>query len=248
MLIDDEKEEFGELEIEQQKIEQKAELPEKYRDKSLDEIVKMHQEAEKLIGKQAQEVGEVRKLADELIKQNLGSRQQQTIKEEEPEVDFFENPQKAVQKTIDNHPDVLAARQAGVDFKRMQIQQKLTQEHPDYNQIAQDQDFVNWVKSSPVRLGLYAKADGEFDYDSANELLSTYKQLRGVKSKQTEQAGETARKQSMKAAQVDVGGTGESSKRVYRRADLIRLKMTEPDRYDALSEEIMKAYADGRVK
>jgi len=77
MLVDDEKEEFGELEIEEQKIEQKAELPEKYRDKSLDEIVKMHQEAEKLIGKQAQEVGEVRKLADELIKQNLGSRQQQ---------------------------------------------------------------------------------------------------------------------------------------------------------------------------
>jgi hypothetical protein len=72
--------------------------------------------------------------------------------------------------------------------------------------------------------------------------------LRGVKSKQTEQAGETARKQNMKAAQVDVGGTGESSKRVYRRADLIRLKMTEPDRYDALSGEIMQAYADGRVK
>ena len=40
MLVDDEKEEFGELEIEQQKIEQKAELPEKYRDKSLDEIVR----------------------------------------------------------------------------------------------------------------------------------------------------------------------------------------------------------------
>jgi hypothetical protein len=52
----------------------------------------------------------------------------------------------------------------------------------------------------------------------------------------------------MRAAQVDVGGTGESSKRVYRRADLIRLKMTEPDRYDALSGEIMQAYADGRVK
>jgi len=64
MLIDDDKEELGELEIEQQKIEQKPELPEKYRDKSLDDIVKMHQEAEKLIGKQAQEVGEVRKLAD----------------------------------------------------------------------------------------------------------------------------------------------------------------------------------------
>jgi len=90
--------------------------------------------------------------------------------------------------------------------------------------------------------------DGEFDYDSANELLSTYKELRGVKSKQTEQAGETARKQNMKAAQVDVGGTGESSKRIYRRADLIRLKLTDPNRYDALSDEIFAAYAEGRVK
>ena len=189
----------------------------------------------------------MRKLADELIKQNLSSKQQ-PIKEEEPEVDFFENPQKAVQKTIDNHPDVLAARQAGLEFKKMQIQQKLAQEHPDYTQIAQDANFVNWVKSSPVRMGLYAKADGEFDYDSANELLSTYKELRGIKAKQTEQAGEAARKQNMKAAQVDVGGTGESSKRIYRRADLIRLKMTDPARYDALSDEIMAAYAEGRVK
>ena len=253
MLIDNPDEMLGELEtVEKQKLEISVEpisndIPDKYRGKELSDIIKMHQEAEKLIGKQAQEVGEVRKLADELIKQNLAGKPQH-IKEEEPEVDFFENPQKAVQKTIDNHPDVLAARQAGVDFKRMQIQQKLGQEHPDYTQIAQDQDFVNWVKSSPIRLGLYAKADGEFDYDSANELLSTYKQLRGVKSKQTEQAGETARKQSMKAAQVDVGGTGESSKRVYRRADLIRLKMTDPARYEALNDEILAAYSEGRVK
>ncbi len=40
-----------------------------------------------------------------------------------------------------------------------------------------------------------------------------------------------------------VVGTGESSKRVYRRADLIRLKMTDPARYDALQPEIMAAYA-----
>ena len=243
MLIDNESEPLGELEIE----EAKSDLPEKYRAKSLEEVVRMHQEAEKLIGKQAQEVGEVRKLADELLKQNLGSKQQR-IQEEEPEVDFFENPQKAVQSTIDRHPDVVAARQAGQDFKRMQIQQKLAQDHPDYSQVVNDSEFQNWVKSSPVRLGLYAKADGEFDYDSANELLSTYKELRGVKAKQSEQAGNAARTKSMKAAQVDVGGSGESSKRVYRRADLIRLKMTDPSRYETLSDEIMQAYSEGRVR
>jgi len=243
MLIDEPTEPLGELEIE----ETKNELPEKYRAKSLEEVVRMHQEAERLIGKQAQEVGEVRKLADELIKQNL-SGTLQPIKEEDPEVDFFENPQKAVQGQIDRHPDVLAARQAGMDFRRMQIQQKLTQEHPDYSQVVNDSEFQNWVKSSPIRLGLYARADGEFDYDSANELLSTYKELRGVKAQQSEKASDAARTKSMRAAQVDVGGSGESSKRVYRRADLIRLKMTDPSRYEALNDEILAAYAEGRVR
>jgi hypothetical protein len=32
------------------------------------------------------------------------------------------------------------------------------------------------------------------------------------------------------------------------RADLIRLKMQDPNRYDALSDEIMQAYQEGRVR
>lgn len=247
MLIDDDKELPGELELEEQKIASKPDLPEKYRDKSLDEIVKMHQEAEKLIGKQAQEVGEVRKLADELIRQNLGSKQQQ-IKQDEPEIDFFEDPKKAVQRTVDSHPDIVAARQATLELKRTQIQQRLAQDHPDFGDIAKDQDFANWVKSSPVRIELFKRADAEYDYDSANELLSTYKQLRGVKKQQSEASSEATRKQNLKAAAVDTGGSGESSKKVYRRADLIRLKMQDPNRYDALSDEIMAAYAEGRVR
>ena len=252
MLIDSEIETPSELEAEEAKLPELGrpdvpELPDRYRNKSVEDIIRMHQEAEKVIGRQAQEVGEVRKLADDLIKQNLNSKPQ-PIAQEEPEVDFFADPQKAIRSTINSHPDVLAAKQATMDFKRMQIQQKLAQEHPDFGQLVQDQDFANWVKSSPIRIGLYAKADAEFDYDSANELLSTYKQLRGVKTQQLEKTLQEARKQTMKAVQVDTGGTGESSKRVYRRADLIRLKMTDPNRYDALSDEIMLAYQEGRVK
>ena len=247
MLIDDDKEEFGELEIEEQKAEPKSELPEKYRDKSVDEIVRMHQEAEKLIGKQAQEVGEVRRLADELIKQNLVSKQQQT-KQEEPEVDFFENPQKAIQRTVDNHPDVQAARLATLEMKKVQVQQRLAQEHPDFGDIAKDQEFANWVKSSPVRLKLFQEADAGYDFDSANELISTYKQLRSVKNKQASDEGEATRKQNLKAVGVDVGGSGESSKKIYRRADLIQLQLKDPERYAALSEEIMQAYIEKRVR
>ena len=248
MLIDDD-ETLNELEAAEQKQAEDSpvnEIPEKYRNKSLDDIIKMHQEAEKLIGRQAQEVGEIRKLTDELIKNNLKSNPQDT--QVEPEVDFFENPQKAIQKTVESHPDVLAARQAAQEFKKMQIQQKLASEHPDFSEIVQDPGFAEWVKGSSVRIGLYTKADTEYDFDSANELLSIYKQLKGIKAKQTENAGEAARKQNLKAAAVDVGGTGEASKRIYRRADLIRLKMTDPARYEALADEIMQAYNEDRVK
>ena len=261
MLVDDNEDStLGELDVVEQitaapKIEEdhasEDTIPEKYKGKSSQEIIKMHQEAEKLIGKQAQEVGEVRKLADELLKQNL-SASKSAPTEVEPEIDFFEDPQKAIRNSIDKHPDVLAARQSAQEFKKMQIQQKLSQEHPDFGAIVQNPEFAEWVKQSPIRTQLYAKADGEFDYDSANELLSTFKQLKQVKTQQVSEQvatkGKDTLKQNLKAATVDTGGTGESSKRVYRRADLIRLRMSDPDRYEALESEIRQAYADGRVR
>lgn len=82
----------------------------------------MHQEAEKLIGKQAQEVGEVRKLADELIKQNLGGTLQ-PIKEEDPEVDFLRILKRQFKaRLIDiltySQPDKLAWISDGCRFSR----------------------------------------------------------------------------------------------------------------------------------
>ena len=99
---------------------------------------------------------------------------------------------------------------------------------------------------------MFAKADAEFDFDAADELLSTYKELKQIKQQtqttQTAAVESKAQEQAMKAATVDVGGAGESSRKVYRRADLIKLRMTDPDRYMQLSDEIMAAYAEGRVK
>ncbi len=44
-------------------------------------------------------------------------------------------------------------------------------------------------------------------------------------------------------------GSGETaSKKMYRRADIIELMRFNRDRYQELAPEIMKAYAEGRVK
>jgi len=233
--------------------EQVEELPEKYRGKSAIEIAKMHQEAEKLIGRQANEVHEVRSLADQLLKQQLDSKAKEAKPiEESLEDDFFADPASAVNRQVEKHPAVLEARQAALEMKRMKTAQQLSSKHPDFATIAQDAGFQDWVKSSAIRLNLFAKADAEFDFESADELLSTYKELRQIKQQnQVQQSADVESKsqeQAMKAATVDVGGAGETSRKVYRRADLIKLRITDPDRYMQLSDEIMDAYAEGRVK
>jgi hypothetical protein len=223
-------------------------VPDKYRGKSLEDIVTMHQEAEKLIGRQAQEVGEVRRLADELIKQQLSTKQATQPPVVENEIDFFEDPQSAIRKAVTNHPDVLAAKQASQQLRQIQTQAMLTKKHPDFADVVRDGEFIEWVKASPMRLNIYAMADANYDFNAADELLSTFKQIRTSKTQQTTDAGNAVRKQNLSAAAVDVGGTGESSKKVYRRADLIRLRMTDPSRYEAMEPDIMAAYAEGRVR
>jgi hypothetical protein len=229
------------------------ELPEKYKGKSAIEIAKMHQEAEKLIGRQANEVHEVRSLADQLLKQQLDTQAKQAAPiEESLEEDFFVDPAKAVNRQVEKHPAVIEARQAALEMKKMKTAQQLSAKHPDFATIASDSGFQDWVKSSQIRLGLFAKADSQYDFEAADELLSTYKELKQIKQQtqavKTEAAESKAQDAALRAASVDVGGGGETSRKVYRRADLIKLRMTDPERYMQMSDEIMAAYTEGRVK
>lgn len=236
-----------------QQEEPEEDLPSKYKGKDLKEIIKMHQEAEKLIGRQAQEVGEVRKLADELIKRQLDSKPNQQEATQEDDVDFFADPDAAVTKKIEKHPAIQEARQQALELKKMQTLTRIQQNFPDFQETLNDPEFAEWVKGSQLRLRMYAQADAEGDYDSAAELLSNWKYVKPQAApKQTAPIAEAKQQQraAVKQATVDVGGAspGISSSKVYRRADLIRLQLEDPDRYYQLQDEIMAAYAEGRVK
>ena len=235
----------------QQPEDEEDDVPSKYKGKSLKDIVKMHQEAEKLIGRQAQEVGEVRKLADELIKRQISQPKVEEKATEEDEIDFFEDPKKAVQKAVDKHPAVLQAQQAALELKKVQTLNRLQAEYPDFKQVIADPEFAEWIKSSNVRMRLYTAADAQYDYEAAAELLNTWGAIRGAKAtkqvEETKQMAKEQRSKAMKAATVDTGTVGLESKKTYRRTDLIRLQIQDPDRYAQLQDEILTAYAEGRV-
>jgi len=223
-------------------------LPEKYKGKSIQEVVSMHQQAEKLIGSQGSEVGELRKVVDNYV---LGQIQSQTQPKEEPpeEVDFFEDPEKAVNRAIETHPEVVQARQAAQNMQRTASVQQLQAKHPDMAQVLQNPKFQEWVQESPVRQELFQRADQGYELNAADELISTFKERASV-AQQALQTETVARQQAVKQASTGstTGSGNAGSKRVYRRADIIKLMKNDPDRYEALSNEIMQAYQEGRVR
>lgn len=220
-----------------------ADLPDKYQGKSMSDIVKMHQEAEQLLGRQSGEVGELRKVVDEFV---MSQSKQETVDEEE--IDYFSDPERAIQSAIEKHPAVREAQQASATMRQTTAQNYLKQKHPDMKEILSDEAFIGWVKDSSFRTKLLSEADRNYDYEAADEIFSLWKDRKSLVG-QTAQVEKQSRKATAKSASTGgISGSGETSKKIFRRADIIKLMRNDPNRYEALSEEIMKAYSEGRVK
>lgn len=252
-LIDEVTQEVDETQNEEAVLEETPEvaaqptddLPEQYRGKTAAELVKMHQEAESRIGQQGEEVGKLRSVVDDFILKQTKS----TEPEEAEEIDYFADPDKAVEHKIANHPTIKQLEQLGVQMQQSQTLSALQQKHPDLKEIASSPEFQKWVTGSKVRSQLYEQANNQYNYDAADELFSTWKEIRNVAS-QTVEVERKERKQALNAASTGgaSGSTEAPSKKIYRRSDIIDLMRNDPKRYQSLSGEIMKAYQEGRVR
>ena len=239
-----------ELEEEPQEIEEAPQLPDKYRDKSLEDLVHMHQEAEKMIGRHSSEVGELRSVVDNFITTQTAQQQQPPQQEDDTEdVDFFTDPQKAVSRAIENHPKIRQAEEHAMQQQREALKTRFSQEHPDAKAIMGDAAFIDWIKGSEYRTQMFVDADKNYNFAAANELFSLWKERTSM-AQQTAEVDKKARKSSSKAAQTGSGRSAQtgSRKKIYRRADIIKLMVDDPDRYASLNDEIMQAYSEGHVK
>lgn len=235
--------------LEHQENQEEPEIPQKYQGKSTAEIIRMHQEAEKLLGKQSSEVGELRKVVDDYIQTQLSEQAPQQQEAEQEEIDFFSEPDKAVARAIDNHPKIKEAEKISNQYRQSTAMAELQKRHPDMQSILQDNKFAEWIKGSKIRQQLFVQADQQYDYEAADELFTTWKERQQVVN-QTAATEKNERKKAVKAASTgNVRGSGEqSAKKVYRRSDIIKLMKEDPERYMSLSNEIMKAYSEGRVR
>jgi len=229
-------------------------IPDKFAGKSTEEIIASYQNLEKEMGRKAQEVGELRKLSDSFLQAELARdkqpnpQQSSQIQTEDDGMEFFDDPSQAVNQLIEKHPKFQ-------EFQKFQAQQsqaaaktQLEQSHPDFADVVNNGDFQEWVNGSPIRKQLFQAAD-DYNYDAANELLSTWKDRALInKTQEVNQAAEEDRQSKLKSATTEArSASGSSSGKQFRRADLIRMKVENPSQYESMQDEIYQAYSEGRV-
>ena len=238
-----------EEEVKEEEIQaQEQELPKKFQGKSEYEIAEAYENLEKELGRKGQEIGELRKLTDSYLQSQINQQGQTTTPAEE--VDFYDNPEQAVRQIIDNHPRFREFAEQNQKQQASMTAQQLEKAHPDFQKVVGDGEFQEWVNGSKIRQRMYKDADS-YDFDSANELLTTWKERQMISKTQEVNADKKSKRAvAMKTGEGVSRASGESTagKKIYRRADLIRLKTTDPTRYDNLADEIYQAYAEGRVK
>ena len=222
-------------------------VPAKYQGKSIQDIIQMHQNAESLAGRQSSEVGDLRKIVDDFIVTQSNSTKE-TQPEENDDLHFLDNPNEAVNRAIDKHPSIVRANEIAASTAQIQANQeaqdRLLAVHPDTSEVISDSKFAEWIQSSKSRTRSLQTANSSNNVEAMSELLSEYRSSTPV----TDTSGVPSKKDSARHASTGaISGNSESSKKVFRRADLIKLKMSDPDRYSQLQPEIMAAYAEKRV-
>lgn len=250
--------------------EKPSHIPDKFWDADKGEVLyeklaQSYSTLESAYGRMANDLGTQRKLTDRLLDLKrvddlrANGADPAPAKPKLPEVkgtELLDDPAGVISRVVET---VVQQRdqQAQQTAAQTQAQTRFEQfvaAHPDYEQTAQSPEFTAWVNESKTRQRLSAHAS-RGDVDSADDLLTEFK---GSRSKPQVKTTEELAKDGVDAARkvgLENGGAAAPAAavktgKVYRRADLIRLKLERPEQYadEAFQAEILKAYSEGRVK
>ena len=220
----------------------------------------MHRNAESELGRRGNELGQYKSLTDQLLEFKRpndlvkGGADPDEVAAEKVEIsstELLDDPTSAVYKVVETALQNQNRKQEKQDAERALKEQQAAflDKHPDAEEIANSSQFVEWVGKSPAlsKLG-YEAAQG--DLVAGDALLTEWKNRQ---EQQEAPAQEDSLKEARKASTERAGASQVADTptgKTYRRLDLIRLKIQDPEAYSdpAFQNEIMQAYAEGRVK
>ena len=244
-----EKEEEEEV-TEEETPEPEFALPEKYKDKGIQDIIEMHRNAEKRMGQLQNELNEYKKLSEGIVKRELDTSPQQ-VEQPQSAVDvdrLLEDPNAAIGQVLENHPALKQMQEQMLLQQHAAKQAQFIEKYPNALEVAGSQHFQEWVNATPARQRLYAEADANYDLEVAGELMDMYTAIHSVAKADAESKRADALK-TVSGVSTPSGKptSSQPKKKWYKQSQVLEI-MSDPAKYQrALANGLEEAMAEGRI-
>ena len=217
---------------EQKVLDNTFAVPERFKGKSAEDIAKAYEELEKLNSRQAQDLGSMRKLVDQLISSEADNQPEPTPSDEPVNFDsLYDDPESAISKVVARHPAVRKLNEIEQDWetqKRQTAQEQFASKHPDYQNLIQEPAFANWVQESSTRLDLLRRAD-QWDFSAADALFTLYKaETSARRSEASSKRNRTLNQATLEASVADESPAPRTFSRQEWLNQLTRSKQGDP--------------------
>jgi hypothetical protein len=143
---------------------------------------------------------------------------------------------------IEEHLEILRDRER--DLERGNAQKELLAAHPDFVDIKEDQDFIDWLEEQPESIS-NGVTQNATDVKWAARTLDLYKADKGIKTKSKKSnSGSAAKQVRTSSGTREIAGT-QGDKRIWTSDEISRLR---PEQFAKVEKELEQANREGRIR
>lgn len=239
----------------------KPEVPEKYRGKSVDDVIDMHRNAERRLGELQNEVGSLRGLI-----RDLSVLQQPVATPESPEQetleitgdDLLRDPAGTVRKVV-QHDSAKAEYKRNLDSQEAELskaQASFMADFADAKEITASEEFQAFAARTPSRqadMQIAAFGTGMEQVRAARRLLEDYKDFQASTAKPAAPSAEEKALAAAKAASTEAGnanGGTRIEKEILTQSEMVDLINKDPAKWRSPSTQaaLIQAIKEGRYR
>ena len=149
------------------------------------------------------------------------------------------------QKTKDLENRLAALQQRESELIHRDAEKRLTDKHPDYDEIKNSDEFHSWAKAQPQSIQDWIYKNSS-DADLASRALDLYKRDTGLDAPPKRTRSNSKRTQSTAADMVSTKTTAvePKQKKIWSEREIAKMSIDEFDRFE---EDITNAISEGRI-
>ena len=201
-------------------------------------------------------LNEFKSIEQELLEEATKNRTEYKTPKSAEELEEFKNEYPDVYEVVETVAHLQSESKAKVLEERLsQLQQReqeisqrdalkrLADNHPDFEDIRNSDDFHTWAKEQPksIQDWIYSNAD---DADLASRALDLFKKDFGIEPTKTKSSSKPTRKSAADMVSTKTTTVEPKQEKVWSEREIAALSMAEFDKYE---KEISDAMQEGRI-